>query len=96
MVTALPHTEDSLRVEAALSEREVAEGTPSNIPTHLPATPVVTTKYNHLNPVWVESEINILRKQWFDYAKVLLGPIPSKLPRFREVNHEINLIDDAL
>lgn len=38
----------------------------------------------------------VVRDQWYEYAKDLLGPIPMKLPRFCEVNHEIHLIDDSL
>lgn len=96
MATALTGDANSQRVEAALSAREVAEGTPTTDIIPLPATAVAPIEHDTLFPVWVESEMNVLREQWYEYAKVLLGPIPSRLPRFREVNHEINLIDDTL
>lgn len=96
MATALTGDMTSQRVEAALSAREVAEGTPNTNITTLPPTAVAPIEHDLLFPVWVESEMNALREQWYEYAKVLLGPIPARLPRFREVNHEINLIDDSL
>ena len=34
-----------------------------------------------------------LRKRWMDKIADLVGGIPVKLPPFREVNHEIKLID---
>ena len=34
-----------------------------------------------------------LRERWMDKIADLVGGIPAKLPLFREVNHEIKLID---
>jgi hypothetical protein len=35
-----------------------------------------------------------LREQWFKKFSDLFGEVPLELPPFREVNHEINLVDD--
>jgi hypothetical protein len=35
-----------------------------------------------------------LREQWFKKFSDLFGEVPLELPPFREVNHEINLMDD--
>ncbi|KAJ7665392.1 hypothetical protein DFH06DRAFT_1323787 [Mycena polygramma] len=35
-----------------------------------------------------------LRARWFDVCADLMGPIPLQLPPLREINHEINLIDE--
>ena len=34
-----------------------------------------------------------LREQWMNKITDLVGGVPIKLPLFREVNHEIKLID---
>jgi hypothetical protein len=38
-------------------------------------------------------EIPCLRDQWKEKYADLFGSIPLELPPFREVNHEINLVD---
>ena len=40
-----------------------------------------------------EADFPRLRKEWLDEYKELTGPIPQVLPPFREINHEIHLID---
>jgi hypothetical protein len=42
------------------------------------------------------SDIPRLREHWFEEYSDLLGPIPLKLPPWREVNHHIPLIDENL
>lgn len=42
------------------------------------------------------TDIPRLREGWVEYAKDLLGPIPAKLPKFREINHRIPIIDPEL
>jgi hypothetical protein len=41
------------------------------------------------------SDIPALRAAWQDRYKDIFGDIPLELPPFREVNHEINLIDPS-
>ncbi|KAF7338356.1 Retrovirus-related Pol polyprotein from transposon 412 [Mycena venus] len=36
-----------------------------------------------------------LRRKWFAACEDLMGPIPLCLPPIREINHEINLVDDS-
>ncbi|KAJ7500914.1 hypothetical protein B0H11DRAFT_2225299 [Mycena galericulata] len=38
--------------------------------------------------------LHALRAKWFDACADLMGPIPLELPPLREINHEINLIDE--
>jgi hypothetical protein len=38
--------------------------------------------------------LDMLRRKWFEACADLMGPIPMALPPLREINHEINLIDD--
>jgi hypothetical protein len=55
---------------------------------------VETRSLVNLKDPYVPSNIPKLREQWFDRNSDLLGPIPLKLPPFREINHRISLIDD--
>jgi hypothetical protein len=47
-------------------------------------------------PVNSNDRLSPLRRKWFEKCEDLMGPIPEKLPPFREINHEINLIDDDM
>ncbi|KAF8145915.1 hypothetical protein K438DRAFT_1991387 [Mycena galopus ATCC 62051] len=40
------------------------------------------------------SRINELRSRWIEACSDLMGPIPLELPPLREINHEINLVDE--
>ncbi|KAJ7226571.1 hypothetical protein C8J57DRAFT_1535064 [Mycena rebaudengoi] len=40
------------------------------------------------------NRVDALRRRWFDACADLMGPIPLVLPPLREINHEINLMDD--
>ncbi|KIY64227.1 hypothetical protein CYLTODRAFT_358714, partial [Cylindrobasidium torrendii FP15055 ss-10] len=43
---------------------------------------------------WTTEDIPQLREGWLtEYADIMEG-VPERMPRWREVNHEINLIDD--
>lgn len=48
------------------------------------------------NTVMPENELQQLRENWILKCDDLLGPIPLKLPPFREVNHNIPTIDDGI
>lgn len=37
-----------------------------------------------------------LREQWLEKIKDLTGPVPQRLPPWRAINHEINLVDPTL
>jgi len=43
-----------------------------------------------------EEELNRVRKNWFNEFDDILQGTPEKLPPLREVNHEINLIDEEM
>jgi transposase InsO family protein len=43
----------------------------------------------------LDSDIPMLRDDWTNHIKDLTCPIPEELPPFREINHEINLIDES-
>ena len=45
------------------------------------------------NAVLMDSDIPRLRNEWKEKYAAIFGSIPLKLPPFREVNHEINLMD---
>ncbi|KAJ7429996.1 hypothetical protein B0H11DRAFT_2264476 [Mycena galericulata] len=47
-------------------------------------------------PVNSIDRLEPLRAKWFEACSDLMGPIPLHLPPFREINHEINLIDEDL
>ncbi|KAJ7177667.1 hypothetical protein C8R46DRAFT_1212413 [Mycena filopes] len=40
------------------------------------------------------TRLHELRAKWFAVCADLMGPIPLELPPLREINHEINLIDE--
>ncbi|KAJ7245191.1 hypothetical protein B0H12DRAFT_1000457, partial [Mycena haematopus] len=46
------------------------------------------------NVVKPSERVHELRARWYDQCADLMGPIPLELPPFREVNHEIKLIDE--
>jgi hypothetical protein len=41
------------------------------------------------------ARLHELRARWFELCADLMGPIPLELPLLREINHEINLIDEG-
>ena len=43
--------------------------------------------------IMTEKDIPQLRNKWRSKYTALFGNIPLELPPFREVNHEINLVD---
>ncbi|KAJ7217497.1 hypothetical protein B0H12DRAFT_1032092, partial [Mycena haematopus] len=45
-------------------------------------------------PVVPGDRVHELRARWYEHCADLMGPIPLELPPFREVNHELKLIDD--
>ncbi|KAJ7442575.1 hypothetical protein B0H11DRAFT_2251478 [Mycena galericulata] len=47
-------------------------------------------------PVNSTDRLAPLRAKWFEACADLMGPIPATLPPFREINHEINLVDEEL
>ena len=46
------------------------------------------------NGKWTVSDFPQLRKHWEEDFANLFGGIPLELPPFREISHEINLIDE--
>ncbi|KAJ7716251.1 hypothetical protein DFH07DRAFT_973947 [Mycena maculata] len=42
-----------------------------------------------------DPRVHEYRAQWYQSCADLMGPIPLKLPPFREINHEIHLVDEA-
>ena len=46
------------------------------------------------NKKYSREDIPILREQWKESIADLTGPIPLELPPLREVNHQIQLIDE--
>lgn len=53
---------------------------------------------SHLNPIpdnsLTNADIPRIRQEWLDCIKDITCPIPEELPPFRDINHEINLIND--
>ena len=49
----------------------------------------------NLTPLERPERIDALRSKWFAACEDLMGPIPLSLPPLREINHEINLLDDS-
>jgi hypothetical protein len=47
-------------------------------------------------PVNSSTRVDKLRAKWFEVCTDLMGPIPETLPPFREINHEINLVDESV
>ncbi|KAJ7608287.1 hypothetical protein DFH06DRAFT_1346968 [Mycena polygramma] len=45
-------------------------------------------------PLERPERVDGLRQRWFESCEDLMGPIPLSLPPLREINHEINLVDD--
>ena len=43
--------------------------------------------------VLMDNDISQLRNKWREKYAAIFGSIPLELPPFREVNHEINLVD---
>ncbi|KAJ7801034.1 hypothetical protein B0H13DRAFT_2390173 [Mycena leptocephala] len=48
-----------------------------------------------LTELELPERIDALRQQWFLACEDPMGPIPLHLPPLREINHEINLVDEG-
>jgi hypothetical protein len=72
-------------------EDDVEDDYPSSTPPPEPP-PIRAAGASIPTPLSVE-DFPRLRQEWTDEYADLLGPIPERLPPFREINHTIPLID---
>lgn len=72
--------------------REEAKGSPP-VDLSLPGPSSRNPQYSHR---LTDADIPRIRSDWAHCITDIACPIPEELPPFRDINHEINLIDDSL